>query len=95
MLMNIVLKLNQMSVLGEDVEEAPRVDCSKLSPVHKEKVMPGVDNQSLFWLNDSHSSTSILRFMLRNIELKLNESSILGEDVDIGSRVDGSKLGPA
>jgi hypothetical protein len=33
--------------------------------------------------------------MLRNIELKLNESSILGEDVDIGSRVDGSKLGPA
>jgi hypothetical protein len=45
---NIVLKLNQMSVLGEDVEEAPWVRCSKLGWVNKEKVMPGVDNESLF-----------------------------------------------
>jgi hypothetical protein len=68
------------SILSEDVDEAPRVDCSKLGRVNKEKVMPGVDNESLFWWNDGHSRASNWRIMLRNIVLKLNKWSILGED---------------
>jgi hypothetical protein len=37
-----------ITILGENVDKAPRVHCSNLSQVNKEKVMPGVDNESLF-----------------------------------------------
>jgi hypothetical protein len=56
---NIVLQLDESSILSKDVDKTPGVDCGKVGRVNKEKVMTRVNNGSNFCWNDRHSTTSI------------------------------------